>query len=136
MTREAGIATSEFKLPLRVAALLPVPVCFAVLALPLVVGVAGVGTLRVELTTAEVAGIDTFAAPCWTSKYMPWKIIRERKKKGGRLASCIHAASGRTHRDGLAELAGLFEKFKQGSDSESIISFGCRILGLVRRTDM
>jgi len=44
----------------------------AVLALPLPLEVAeaGVGTLRVELTTGEVVGIEPFAAPCWTSKYM------------------------------------------------------------------
>jgi hypothetical protein len=58
-----------------------VPVCLAVLALvPLEVAEPGVGTLRVELTTAEVVGIEAFAAPCWTSKYMPWKNIREKKR--------------------------------------------------------
>ncbi len=70
-TRETGITTSEFKLlPLRMAALC-VLLCLAVLALPLEVAEAGVGTLRVELTTADVAGIEPFAAPDWTSKYIP-----------------------------------------------------------------
>ena len=49
-----------------------VPVCLAVLALPLPVEVAepGVATLRVELTTGEVVGIEAFAAPTWTTKYV------------------------------------------------------------------
>jgi hypothetical protein len=71
ITSEAGIATREFKLPLRVPAFFVLLVCLAVLALPLEVAEVGVETLRVELTTAEVAGIESFAAPCWTSKYMP-----------------------------------------------------------------
>jgi hypothetical protein len=71
-TRETGITTSEFKLlPLRMAALCVLLLCLAVLALPLAVAEAGVGTLRVELTTADVAGIEPFAAPDSTSKYMP-----------------------------------------------------------------
>lgn len=53
--------------------------CLAVLALPLAVAEAGVGTLRVELTTAEVAGIEAFAAPTSTVKYMPWN----RYSRGG-----------------------------------------------------
>lgn len=107
ITSEAGIATSEFKLLLRVAAFF-VLVCLAVLALPAEVAEVELGTLRVELTTAEVVGIEAFAAPCWTSKYMPWKSIRRKKK--GKLASRVLAASGeRTHSDGLAELAGLME---------------------------
>ena len=77
-TSEAGIATSELKLPPRVAALL-LPVCLAVLALPLEDAEVEEGTLRVELTTGEVVGIDAFAAPCWTSMYIPWKSIRKRK---------------------------------------------------------
>lgn len=80
ITSEAGIATSEFKLPLRVAAFFVLPVCLAVLALALELPEVALGTLRVELTTAEVVGIEAFAAPCWTSKYMPWKNIREKKK--------------------------------------------------------
>jgi len=52
-------------------AALCVLLCLAVLALPLEVAEAGVGTLRVELTTADVAGIEPFAAPDWTSKYIP-----------------------------------------------------------------
>jgi hypothetical protein len=66
--REAGIATSEFSL--RLAAFF-VPLCLAALALLLAVEEAGVAGLRVEETTAEVAGIVTFVVPCWTSKYMP-----------------------------------------------------------------
>jgi hypothetical protein len=91
-------------------AALCVPVCLAVLALPLPVEVAepGVATLRVELTTAEVVGIEAFAAPTWTSKYMAWKWIRE-KVEISKLRSCD--LEGRTHRDGFAELAGLFETF-------------------------
>jgi hypothetical protein len=65
MASEAGIATSEFKLSLREAAFF-VPVCLAVLALALEVAEVGLGTLRVELTTAEVVGIEPFAAPTWT----------------------------------------------------------------------
>jgi len=63
--REAGITRSEFKLPLRVAAL-GLSLCLEVLALPLPLEVAeaGVGALRVELTTGEVVGIEAFAAPC------------------------------------------------------------------------
>ena len=56
-------------------------VCLAVLELPFEVAVAGVGTLRVELTTGEVVGIEPFAAPCWTSKYMPWKKKYSREKR-------------------------------------------------------
>jgi len=74
------MATSGFKLPLRVAALC-VPDCVAVLALPLKVAEVEEGTLRVELTTAEVVGIEAFAAPTCTSKYMAWKSIREKEKK-------------------------------------------------------
>jgi hypothetical protein len=80
ITREAGIATSEFKLPLRVAALCVLLVCLAVLALPLEVAEVGVEALRVELTTGEVVGIEAFAAPDWTSKYMAWKSIRKKRK--------------------------------------------------------
>jgi hypothetical protein len=68
MTTEAGIARSE--LPPRAAALF-VPLCLAALALLLAVEEAGVATLRVELTTADVVGIESFDAPCWTTKYMP-----------------------------------------------------------------
>jgi hypothetical protein len=54
-----------------------VPVYLAVLALPLPLEVAepGVETLRVELMTNEVVGIEVFAVPTWTSKYMAWKCI-------------------------------------------------------------
>ena len=81
-----------------------------VLPLPLEVAEPVVGTLRVELTTAEVVGIEAFAAPCWTWKYMPWKSYsREKKVEIRKLRSC--SLGGRTHRDGFAELAGLFETF-------------------------
>ena len=91
-------------------AALYVPVYLAVLALPLPLEVAepGVETSRVELMTNEVVGIEVIAVPTWTSKYMAWKCIRE--KRWG-LASCILVALRRTHRDGFAELAGLFETF-------------------------
>jgi hypothetical protein len=68
ITTETGTARSAF--PLRVAAL-DVPLSLAALALPLAAEEAGVGTLRVELMTAEVVGIESFDAPSWTSKYMP-----------------------------------------------------------------
>jgi len=54
---------SEFKLPLRVAALCLLLVWLAVLALALEVAEVGVETLRVELMTGEVVGIEAFAAP-------------------------------------------------------------------------
>jgi hypothetical protein len=58
-------------------AALYVLVYLAVLALPLPLEVAepGVETLRVELMTNEVVGIEVFAVPTWTSKYMAWKCI-------------------------------------------------------------
>ena len=62
ITSEAAIATSEFKLPLPVAALCVV-VCSAVLALPLKVAGVGLGTLRAEPRTGEVVGIESIAAP-------------------------------------------------------------------------
>jgi hypothetical protein len=68
----------------------------------------GSGNFEVELTTGDVVGIEAFAAPTWTSKYMAWKRIRE-KVEISKLRSC--GLEGRTHRDGLAELAGLFETF-------------------------
>lgn len=70
ITKEAGIARSEF--PFRLAAFF-VPLCLAALALLLAVEEAGVAGLRVDETTAEVAGIVMFESvvPCCTSKYMP-----------------------------------------------------------------
>ena len=46
------------------------PLCLAVLALPLAVEEAGVAGLSVEEMTAEVVGIVTFGVPCSTVKYM------------------------------------------------------------------
>ena len=132
IAREAGIATSEFKLSLRVAALCVLLVCLAVLALPLEVAEVGVEALRVELTTAEVVGIEAFAAPDWTWKYMPWKRIRENKVKISKLYSC--KLGRRTHRDGLAKLARLLKG--SGRMLESIKGPKRIIMSSVRRTDM
>jgi hypothetical protein len=64
------MATSEFRLPLWAAALC-VPDCVAVLVLPLEVAEVEEGTLRVELTTAEVVGLEAFAlaqlGQAWTA---------------------------------------------------------------------
>jgi hypothetical protein len=60
ITSEAGIATSEFKLPLPVAASC-VAVCLAVLALPLEVAEVGEGTSRAEPMMGEVVGIESIA---------------------------------------------------------------------------
>lgn len=131
MAIETGIATSEFKLPLRVAALCVLLVCLAVLALPLEVAEVGVEALRVELTTAEVDGIEAFAAPDWTWKYMPWKSIREQGE-----ISKLHSCKlwRRTHRDGLAKLARLFERFERML--ESIKGPESMIMSSVGLTDM
>jgi hypothetical protein len=121
ITSEAGIATSEFKLPLWVALFFVVLVSLAVLALPLAVAEVGVEALRVELTTAEVAGIEPFAAPCWTSKYIACRSIREKRVNISNLHSC--GVGRKTYRDGLAELAGLFETFEK----EARVNTRCRM---------
>lgn len=84
ITSEAGITTSEFKLPPRGAALC-VLVCLAALMLRFDVAEVGEGTLRVDLMTGEVVGIDALAAPCWTSRYI---FEREKKVKIRNLCSC------------------------------------------------
>jgi len=63
---------SEFKPPLQVAALC-VPVCFNWRCSRCHChskSELGVETLRVELMTGEVVGIEVFIAPTWTSKYI------------------------------------------------------------------
>ena len=78
VTSDAGIATSEFKLPLRVAALC-VPLCSAMLVLPLEVAEVGEGTLRAEPMTGEVVGIESSPRLVRRQSTWPGKIL-ERKK--------------------------------------------------------
>ena len=115
-------------------AALYVPVYLAVLALPLPLEVAepGVETSRVELMTNEVVGIEVIAVPTWTSKYMAWKCIRE--KRWG-LASCILVAL----REELTAMGSpsLLDYLKHsGGMLESIRSPGCIPISLVGHTDM
>ena len=72
---EAGIATSEFKLLLRVAALCVV-VCLAMLVLLL--EIAG-GDFEGQADGRYIVGKESSAAPRWTSKYAPGKIFGRKK---------------------------------------------------------
>jgi hypothetical protein len=102
ITRETVTATSELKLPLRVAALCVLPVCLAVLALALEVAEVGVETLRVELMAGEVVRIEAFAAPTWMSKYMPWKVFERKNAKISKLRSCgLGGRRSQMHSNGL-----------------------------------
>jgi hypothetical protein len=102
---------SEFKPPLQVAALC-VPVCFNWRCSRCHChskSELGVETLRVELMTGEVVGIEVFIAPTWTSKYIGLEMYSRKMVEISKLRSC--GLEGRTHCDGFAELARLFETF-------------------------